>query len=267
MTGLMSQALANVKATEDTITALSGLPAAAESIVQQSSDLIGSVAKGIEHLQTDAGVLVPRIEDALSQAETALQQGKPLGEVKVLIDAANTEARGLETTANDVSDLLGKARNSIAAYSNDLAGIENQIGKEIAALNGELGNLKSKRDAAKKKYYWLIALGPFGVAGLAAALALYLKFKHDVDHLQGEINGKQKQVDKQKALVTAVKSLNGDFDTLVDKVSGIKNAVGFLSDDIGRVISDLEHEGNRTIIELFVKAAQTEAKEVAADVA
>lgn len=267
MTGLLSQALANVEATEKTITSLSGLPAAAEPIVQQSSQLIQSMAKSIRDLQAATAAAIPKIETNLNDADAALKAGKPLPEVKQIIDAANAEAQSLQTQADAVSTEIGDDRNTIDGYANQLAGIENDIGNEIAKLNGQLGDLKSKRDAAKKKYYWLLALGPFGLAGLAAALALYLKFKHDVDDLESEISAKQKQIDQQKALVTATKTLNGDFNTLVTKVSGVKNAVGFLASDIGEVVTDLEHDGSRAVIELYIQAALSEAKEVAADAA
>lgn len=267
MTGTLTQSLANLTATEKTIGSLQGLPGTAKPVVKESAVLVTDITQKVKALQASAKAGMPKIDAGLAKALTDLDAGKPLSDVMVSVKAASAVAATLEAEAEAVSMTASKMRGTVAGFSQDLAKVAHGIDQEITTMNATLLMLESKRDAEQKRYYLLLLLGPFGLIGLAVALALYEEMKGNVDKLSQQIRDQEAQIQQAKSLIGAVKVLNKDFGILASNASGLQNALSFLSSDIAEIIDDLEHAEARSAIKAYIVAAQAEAKEVAEDAA
>jgi hypothetical protein len=149
------------------------------------------------------------------------------------LEIYQTEINAGLTTAIDTvsSEVLG--------YLGQLAPIENTLSSQATTLNGQLLTAKAEEEAKKKDYYWLIALGPFGLIGLAIALPIYFKLKAEVDNYETQIGTLNAQISHLNAMRSACQFMGGEMQDLVTKVSGLKNAIDFMADKTLSIASGL----------------------------
>ena len=150
-------------------------------------------------------------------------------------------------------------------YFNQLAKIKADINDKNIHLQGQLESAKGREKAAKKKYYYLNALGAFGAAGLAMAGAIYKKIKSEVDGLKKEIRSINSQIASLNAMQAATDQLGSDYRDVTAKMTGVKNSVSFVSNDVLNVKSDLSLKEARIVIEIAVKATITEVETLSID--
>lgn len=266
MSGILSQALANAQSAEQQITALTGLPAAAQKVQADSAKLISGIVPEIQQLQTTVTAFVQQAELQLKEAGEQVSGDTPLTKVKATMVEVQNEASNLKAKVDNVTVNITAAADNVAGYSNQLATVESDLNKQKAELQGQLNAARNKEAAAKKKYYYLIALGPFGLVGLSVALALYLKWKGEVNGLERKQSALSAQISRHTMMVAATKQLGLDFNNLSTKISSVKNTVDFLSGDIGTIIADVEEPNtSRATIEVYIKAAEAEVSTLAVD--
>ena len=265
MSGYLSQAVTNLVAAEKQISALSGLPAAAQKIQADSSATISPVITQIQGMQKSVTGFVQQATPELNKIEAMVSGNQPLPQIKTAIANVQTEASGLQTSVNETSAKIQAASSQVLGYFGKLATIESNITGQMTTLQGQLGNAQSEEEAAKKKYYYLLALGPFGLVGLAVALGLYLKWTSDVNGYENQIRSLNAQISSLNAMKSACQLMGTDFQGVVSKISGVKNSVNFLVSDILEVESDLDSGSPLPIIEIKVKAAITEVNTLDVD--
>ncbi|MCP4425496.1 MAG: hypothetical protein GY803_13465 [Chloroflexi bacterium] len=266
MGGLLSQALANTVSAEQQIKALSGLPADAQQVQTDSANLINTIVPEIQQLQTTVSAFAQQAQAKLKEAEDQVSGNTPLAIVKATMVAVQNDASNLKSTVDSVTSNITASANQVFGYSNQLTTIESQLNSQKATLQGQLNTARDEETAAKKKYYYLLALGPFGLIGLAVALGLYTKWTNDVNDLESKQSALSAQISQLSMLVAATKQLGADFNDLSTKISSVKNTVNFLAGDIGSIISDVdESDTSRTIIEVHIKAAAQEVTTLSVD--
>ena len=265
MSGVLSQAVANMVAAEQQITALSGLPPAAQKIQAESSAVISPTISQIQTMQKAVSSFVQIAIPQLNAIETMVSGTQPLPLIKAAMANVQNEASALKSSLDGISTQINAASSQVLGYFGQLATIESGLTTQMTTLQGQLGNAQSEEEAAKKKYYYLLALGPFGLIGLSVALGLYLKWQSDVNDYKRQISSLSAQINSFNAMKLASQLMGTDFQGVVTKISGVKNSVDFLASDILTISADLDSGSALPVIGIMVKAAITEVTTLGVD--
>jgi hypothetical protein len=265
MMGYLSQAVANLLATEQQIRSMSGLPAAAQAVQSASATLVGNLVPDIRSTQGKGTGFVATALPQLNEIETMLSNNANLPQIKAQMAVVMQEVLPLQSAVHQLVTEVSSASQTLFGYFNQLASIEAQINDQMTSLQGQLGNAQGELDAAKKRYYYLLALGPFGLIGLAVALGLYLKWRNDVNGYENQINQLNGQIASLSAMNAASHALGQGFQGLVAKLSGVKNSVDFLASEVLAIDSELNANDAPIVIAIKVRAAITEVNTLGID--
>lgn len=267
MAGLLTQTLANLLAAQQQIAALGGRPSAAQPIEAACTGLILPMLAQTRALQQTVAAFVQTATPQLAQVQAMLSAQAPLPQIKAAMSSLQQQARQPQGTANATASTLTGQTAQLMGYFKQLAGAEAQLQGQVTALQGQLGEAQSELDAAQKRYYYLLALGPFGLVGLAVALGLYLKWKSDVGDLQGQVAGLNGQIGGLNGMKAACQQLGTDCQNLAGSIAGVRNAVNFLASDLLEVSHDLDAGDAMVVIALMATAASTELATLGMDAA
>jgi chromosome segregation ATPase len=265
MSGLLSQAVANLVGATQQISALSGLPPQAQQIQVATSRAISPLVAHIKSMQQAGSSFSQTVLPQLNDIETMVSNEQPVPAIKARMAAVLGEAQTLQSTVEQVSGQINSASSLIFGYFNQLAAIESELTTQMSALQGALGNAESEEDAAKKKYYYLIALGPFGLIGLSVALGLFLKWRSDVNGYESQISSLNAQINALTGLKSACQHMGTDFQAVITKNSGVRNSTDFLTSSIMNINNDVSTGTNHTVLGIMVRAAITEVTTLGVD--
>ena len=263
--GILTQSVANLNAAADQIKTIVNIPSEAQVIKNDSLANISQLVTQIQSLQGTVSVFVNQATPQLNAIETQLKSNQPMDEIKTAVDVVCGEANTLNTSVIRVIASIQSTITIIEGNFNQLDAVQKDLTNQMTQLQGQLGDAQSRESAAEKKYWYLLALGPFGLVGLAAALALYLSIKNEVDGYQKEINGLNSQIAALNSMKVSTGQLSASFQTVITSVSGVKNSVSFLSNDILEIQTDLSLGDSRTVIEIAVTAALNEVNTLGID--
>ena len=265
MSGFLSQAVANLLAAEQQIAAIYGLPPEAQKIQAESSVVISPTISQIQTMQKTVSSFVQIAIPQLNTIETMVSGNQALPLIKEVIANLQNEASTLKSSVDGISAQINADSSQVLGYFGQLATIESDLTTKMTTLQGQLGNAQSEEEATKKKYYYLLALGPLGLIGLAVALGLYLKWQSDVNDYERQISSLSAQINSFNAMKSACLLMGTDFQGVVTKISGVRNSVDFLASDILEINSDLDSGSALPIIGIMVKAAITEVTTLSVD--
>jgi hypothetical protein len=255
MGGILSQAMANLSSAEQQIQAIGGLPPDAASIQSQSVGLIREIVPEIEQLQGRVLSYVERAQSQLNQIERLLADNAPLELVLPQLKALQVDSCDVKGSVDSLALKIVGSANQVFGFANPLAAVQSQLRSQKISLQEQLSNARSEQEAIHKRYLYLLALGPFGLVGLATALGLYFKWKSDADNLEAQVNAANLQISRLDIMMCATNQLIADFRDLSSKITGVKNTIDFLAADISTIITNTEQAGGGTAIELYIKAA------------
>ena len=257
MTGNFTQALQNVMDAELHIKAITGLPANAKAVQAGVAALIEDTSPKIKSEQTLTLAFVLKAQEQLQLAETQLSGNTTLAKVKATMETVQTEAKTLKS---EVDSITGGAHDFISKadeFTQQLATIESHLHAQVIAQQGQLRSLQNQEASAKSHYYYLLALGPFGLVGLAAALILYLEMQSQVNNLQAQVNAQAAQLSRLKSMAAVTSQMHTDLSALNTCLSSIKNAVTILCADIVVIIEDTDQKDKtNAAIKIYVVAAK-----------
>jgi peptidoglycan hydrolase CwlO-like protein len=160
-----------------------------------------------------------------------------------------------QATASTLVTAATNAMSTLTTSFTTLSGIEGSLQTQIAGLQGQIGTAKGEMEATQKRYYYLLALGPFGLVGLSAALALYLKWKSDVSSLQGEINSLNGQIASLQSIVSSCKALAASESQVLQDLINLKNAIDSVCSDFTAIQQDLAGTTDPTTLQTVARAA------------
>jgi hypothetical protein len=266
MNGLLTQAVANLVAVESQISSLNGLPPAAQQIQTSSSAVIAPLVVQVQRLQQAVAGFTQTALPQLNAIQHTITSGTGTPPtVKAAVGTVLGEANTLQATMTTASTQINAASKQVLGYFDQLATVEADLTTQMTSLQGQLGNAQSEEDAAQKRYYYLIALGPFGLIGLAVALGLYLHWKSEVNGYQSQITSLNASINSLNAMKGACQQLGGDFQCVVSKISDVENAVDFLAGELLSINSDLQSGSSLLVIGIMVTAAITEVSTLSID--
>lgn len=206
---------------------------------------------------------LPRLNDILA----ALTNDQPIADIKAAMAAVLGETASLDRAVTAVTAQSQSVSNLIFGDLNQLAAIGAGLSSQAAGLQGRLGDARGQEAAAQKRYYYLIALGPLGLVGLAAALALYLQLKSDINGIESTISNLKAQINALAAMQSACSALSADFQGVITRTANVRNVTDLLADAIRQMNNDLNIGSDRVTLEIVVRAATAEVTSLGIDLA
>lgn len=267
MAGRLSQVLANLAAAEKQISSLSGLPPAAVPIQSSSAASIGTTIAQTQALQQAVSAFVQSSTPQLNQIEAMVSAKKPVPAIEAAVAEVQHESNALQTKGDRISSQIGALSSEVLGYLGRLVPIETSLSDQMTTLRGQLENAQNEEEATKRKYYWLLALGPFGLIGLAVALGLYFKWKSQVNDYETQINSLNAEIHHLSSMKSTCQFMGDAMRDLASKISGLRNAIDFLTSNTLTISSDLNPAHALTVIGLMVHAAMTEVNALGMDAA
>ena len=263
--GALSQSVANLQHSENQLKSISNLPSPAQRIQSESLSKIPLMIQYIDAMQNHVGdfvkVALPDLDDILKM----LKNNEVLEKIGPYIVVARANASSLDALADQILTAIQRLTSTVYGYFKQLSQIEVVLTNQMTGLQAQLGNARNREKAAQKEYYYFLSLGPFGLAGLATALASWNSTKKEVYGYENKI----KYLDFQINLLNGMKKVTGqlgtDFQDVINEVASVKNSVSFVSNDILKVQSEINTKEPRTVIEIEVNAAIAEVKTLSVD--
>lgn len=271
--GVLSQALANLETAEQHVQGLTNLPADAQKIVSDSTAVITPVVATIRQAQVEIGALIEGTLPRLDEIEALLAQGRTFDEMKEKIHITALEASSVKKSVEGVAFQLQASADQVYEFQKQLHGVEANLTAQMIALQTRVSTARSQEAAAKKKYDYLMMLGPLGglFGMVASALTSYLGRKQEVAQYESQISALNSQTMQFKVLQMACEQLLTDFQTVTEKISGVSNTLTLLAGDITKIVEDIDEDGDAqkssALMQIYLTAAETEIETLRVDAA
>ena len=264
MSGSFTASLSNAAQAVEGLSTIAGLPSTGidirNTMVAAITPVIDEAPKLQKSILDFSGNSIPELEQIIRDLDNGAD---PTSEKTKLLTLAQ-QFSALKSQSGSLHQMVINATNTISGQSTAIAQTEQQLRSQIANLDGEIAAAKAQRDAAQKKYYWLLALGPFGLIGLSVALGLYLKWKGDVDALGQQINALSAQIIPFQAMLHASATLGTASSGLINVIGQLDSAVDAVSSDMGEIIANLSSPDD---LKLFITATIGMIRTLEADAA
>jgi hypothetical protein len=254
--GLMSRAIANVRLAQSQLAAISGLPDGAPAV---QTSIAGTLA-----------TMIPLVEGAASAVLSfAGQAGQPLDAANAAIgagDAAAVKAAldSFQSAIHPVMSSVAAATSGVqaglaalAADNQTLADIGSNLQAQITSANVQADGASAQADSLdQSKLYWL-ALGPFGLIGLAICIAEITEANNNINSIRQRVSELRAQSAQWTQMQANLGLLEHDVPNLSDTLLSLRNALDFLSSDATEVVSDIQTAGaGSPIARAFILTAQ-----------
>lgn len=251
MPGPFSTALANTQAALDRLNQIGSLPPQAQAVRQSIAQSLQPIFQSAPSFQAKAQGYVKGAVPELTAALKTLQDGGNPDSIKAQLIQIVGEFQVLQ---NDSVPLLNEAkgsRSTITQADASIAEIERLLEAQIAGLVGQKNAAEAERAAAKSRYWWLIALGPFGLAGLAVVIALIATWDKEIADIDNRINGLSGQIAPIKSMVAGCRDMTGMSGNLLTAVADLDNVIAAVSADCQEIMANLS---NSQELQLFITA-------------
>jgi len=265
--GVLSQAIANMQASEKVIAQFSGLPSNAVTIQQSMETTVNHLVPQIQSMQADALSFADSIDDEINN-QLAILDTETDVELQSFVDHVQQEAKSTQVAVDDCLEQVRQANKTIAENSQALQTITVDLKATIAGLQSNLDAEQRELDALNKQKYYLIGLGIFGIPGLIALAVLISNAQDKVHHLESQVRATQNQINQQESFLLQTQYFTQDLSDVMDKVGKVANSISFIVGDIDNIASDIQHGDitNRDQIRLYFMAANQELKTLIHDV-
>ncbi|WP_394750815.1 HBL/NHE enterotoxin family protein [Spongiimicrobium salis] len=245
---------------------LVNLPASAKGIRQLSKKIIGA---DISHLKMIQKQVLPYATSAIPNLEKALEDLKKnphhTSQVVSLIDEVHKGALQLESSIKRPAASIQDTKVQMLHLSKQLDAMEQGFKNKIIDLKTKAAIASKKIDFYTKRKLYFLALGPLGLVGLGIALGFIISWTEKANNLEAQENSLHAQIASIKLLLISINAMNDYFTKIIQQLSGIKNAIGFLSGDITNIMNDLKNS-NTTQAQLYLTTAIHELKTLKMDV-
>lgn len=266
MTGLLSQTLANLQTAMAHLNTLKNMPAGAVTLQASITKEVKNFTPHVSALQVAASSFCTSSIVDLTKALEIAKGDAPITGISPMIQSVQNQAVSLQDGVNAATSEVGEAITNFPNYANSLAAVVSQLNSEKAVLQGKALAARNEAAAKKKSYYWLFALGPFGLLGLAAALTAWQIMKKQVNELEQQDASLTAQATQLLMMTTAMGQLSTDITTLAVKVSQVKNAVDILAGDVTAIIADIQNaKSTRVEIQMYLSGALAEVTSLQVD--
>ena len=259
MSGILSQSTKNLEDCINQITSIFNLPQDAIAVQSEISALLLGVKnntlvyqKGMFSCISEAAVELKNVSDGVSNGKT------PFDIATTTIADAMSKAEEIKKSTDEQRDVITTGRDKMNKFVSQLSAIENRLNSQIPALQSQLSNANSQLAVAQKRYYWLLALGPFGLPGIAAAAVLCSKWKSEAASLLNQINSLNNQIASHKSMFDACKTFMSNSNNIWNVFSGIENDIDIIISTYNNVQENLKSSQDMNLLKLFLTASVPE---------
>lgn len=259
MSGILSDSLSKLESGRDRFAAIKNLPPDAVAIQDSIISMIAQVLLAALTLQQGTSQYAQAAKVKLDDIQTRLTKtSESLTSIKVDMDKVKDSTDVQRGYVEDSCETVQKYSKSMLEEFNKIYGIINDLTLQLNKATSERDAAKGKEAAAKKRYYYLLALGPFGVAGLAAALALYKKWSSQVRDYEDEVNSLNRRIASLNTMRSSCDDLRSMDGTLSADLSSVQDVLELLGADMLIIDEDLGSEQPRVVVSMKVMAAISE---------
>lgn len=254
--GLMSQAIANLRLAQNQLAAISGLPDGAAAV---QASIARTLATTIPVAETSSAAVLSFAAQA-AQPLDAANAAIGAGDATALKSAINSFQSAIHPVMSAVTAAASGVQGAVTALTADnqtLAGIGSALQAQITSASAQADAASAQADSLdKSKLYWL-ALGPFGLIGLAICIAEITQANNNVNSIRQHVSELRAQAAQWTQMQANIGVLEHDIPNLSNTLLSLRNALDFLSGDATEVVSDVEHAGaGSPIARAFILTAQ-----------
>jgi hypothetical protein len=260
--GLLSQALQNLDICSNQISCISNLPLEAAAVQSAIAQLLTKVKAPILAYQQRTLSVVSDIAAKLAHILGGAIDSSKAMEIAAIINSLEKVQDDTRILRSSVDDF----KSQMQTQASQLSTIEIGLNAQIAGLQGQLSSQRQELASAQKRYYWLIALGPFGLAGLSVALALVTKWKNEASKTQNSISNMTGQIVAHKNMASACNTLLLSGTGIWNVVSDVENALDIIISNFQSIKTDVEAGNKFDELKLFFTVAAHELQELQNDI-
>jgi len=268
MAGRLSQTLENLNMSEQHLLAIPNLPSEVDDIKKETSALVKNTIAEVKQVQALVPKFAEEAQTLLDRALKAVEQSESASGAAVVLSDLDNQAKSLQDEVAKLSSKLRANHESFTAFSARNAQISADLNRQKTELAGKLEAAKNQKAAAQKKYYYLLALGPFGLAGLATALGLYLDWSSKVNDIEAEQNRLHAKIVRIESMEAAMNQLKSDVEVLSTSLLSVKNSVDMVCADIQTIKDDIHNSDvPSSVLTVHINAAKTQVDVLKMDAA
>ncbi len=263
---LVTQALANVIATAQTVAGVTGLPAEATSVQAQALAIANQIVPIVQAMKQNVQQFVQKAGPLVTTALAALDGADPT-KARPIVVSLQDSATTLAGASSTSSKQLGSARDSSNACVASMSSVMTMLDGRIAAANAERAADQKEVDAINStKLYWL-ALGPFGLIGLGVAIGELVTANNKVAAVETRISVLGQQAAQAAKMKIDVQQLSTDMSALATRLQDLQNSVDFVCADVQLVMKDLADSQAKATAKAYLLTVQGELATLGAETA
>lgn len=251
--GLLSQSIQNIQVAIQNVSAITGLPAAAQAISTSAVNLLQAEIPKIAAVQNAAIQFVNSALPQMQQVQTDLNSTTPdLTKDAATITQLNTATAALQQQVDALNTDIANTKAQLISLDNATGPVLTQLTNQKISLATQVQSAQQEADSIQSKIKYFFALGVFGLVGLAAATIAYSVEESKVNNLLAQASALNAQINTLNMMIQAVTTLTTDFSGIITTISDVKNAVDFVAGDASDILNDLTGAGGANAAKTYV---------------
>lgn len=204
-----------------------------------------------ENLQANTKSMLTKLQAAIkfmnqNNREACIKEVYKTNEIALLLDEE----------LNDAIAYTLEIKSGVIKFSQQTDKVLSQLEKQHQQLLVEEQKAKDKVDKYKKERYYFLALGPFGLAGLATATGLFTSWTTKANNASKKGKNKRNEINQVKKFKSDILELQESYGFSMEVLTNVKNVLVFLTGDINNVINNIENSNEEaTILALYLNAS------------
>ena len=187
---------------------------------------------------------------ALVSELVSLQKGR----LRVTSEAGQAAATGIKQNVDALcADIAGTKDKIVDLLTNRLAPIKAHLEADRITTNTQLQSSQQEAETIRSTEKYFLSLFIFGLVGLAAAAIALAVQEGKVNNLQAQASVQRAQVTHLDMMIESVNLLVTDLGDILNRISNVANAVGFIASDNSQVLADLKNvQGEQLYAKLYL---------------
>ncbi len=251
-TGILSQILVAIDNLVANVNQISNLTPEGAAIRQSVVDVIQGLLTNVRTMQSSGIQLADNGISILEGVIVLIDKQPQLSDEALLIEVEQVYASALQVQEEAKSLNIGATQTRLGELSGQSSAIAADLNARVAALEANIRDAeRRKADAEKDRLKWL-ALGPFGLIGLAIAIGMIVSIGKEIDSLRNQANSDRLKLGETQTLLHATQQLVGQAQELVGQVGYLRNDIDIIVAELDNTMKNLAKGGDRNSIKLFI---------------
>ncbi len=253
--GVLSQILVAIQNLVANVNQVSNLTPEGAAIRQSVVDVINNGLLTKVRTMQSSGIQLTDNGIAILEGVIVLIDTQPqLSDEALLIEIEQVYTSALKVQEEAKSLDIGAAQARLGELSGQSSAIASDLNARVAALEANIRDAERRRaDEEKNRLKWL-ALGPFGLVGLAIAIGMIVSIGNEIDNLRNQANSDRAKLGETQMLLHATQQLVGQAQELVGQVGYLRNDIDIIVSELDNTMKNLAKGTDRNSIKLFISA-------------